>query len=349
MQNKRHNILSTLIMLLTSGTATVAVIYLIFRNIHLQTLLGDLRDADRKFFILALMISAIWNIGLYALIREKIWQYMGYVVSYQECLLIRAGSLPLQAIPSFKDTGLAMALYLKNRFRMPLSEGILSNIVVNFFSLTGVLFLLLLGYIFYRPGYSDLVSLNQHLMIKLLPVILFIGCVVYAFYFNQALGKRVLFYACFKKRSPLFQIFEKNINLWKGLPRRKIFGFFMLATIYKLAEVIIFYSLARAYHLRIPAASLLLFVPLAMMISESPLNIAGIGVREGALVFFFYNLAPKETLVSVALLILILNRVFPIMLGLFFLAPFLSRTQLSSAKIKEWLRPGSTHVQSLIS
>ncbi|MFA5259892.1 MAG: lysylphosphatidylglycerol synthase transmembrane domain-containing protein [Candidatus Omnitrophota bacterium] len=343
MERNGQNILKTTIMFLISGGATAAVLYLLFRNINFPTLRLCLQKADPKFLVTALLISMAWNIGLYALIRRKIWQYMGYVVSFPECLFIRAGSLPFQAIPSFKDTGLAMALYLKKRFSMPLSDGILSNIVVNFFSLTGLLFLMMLGYITSGPGSTDLSVLEQHLTAKLIPIFLFIVFILYAFYFNPALGKRILFYACFKKRDWLYGIFERNINLWKGLPRQDMITFFLLATFFKLAEVLIFYSLAQAYQLNIPGASIVLYVPLAMMISESPANISGIGVREGALVLFFYHSAPKEILVAIAILIFIINRMAPIIIGLFFLVPFLSKMQLSFAKIKEHMRQHSIH------
>ncbi len=338
MRNPNHNIPRTILMLLIPGAATAAVLYFIFRNLDFTVLVISFKNSDHRFLTLALGLSLTWNIGLFALLRKIIWQYMGYVISLKECLFIRAGSLPFQAIPSFKDTGLAMALYLKNRRHMPLSEGVLSNIIVNLFSLVGLLFLIVLGCLFYRPGFPEGGDIVPHLTARLAPLVLFVGFIAHAFYFNQALGKRILFYACFKKKTPLFNIFEKNIDLWKNLPKHKIIIFFLLTTVYKLADILLFYTLAQSYQLRVPLSAILLYVPLAMMISESPANISGIGVREGALIVFFYNFAPKEILVSVAVLIFIMNRIVPIMVGFFFMAPFLSRTQLSFAKIREQMR-----------
>ena len=341
MASREHKILKTAGVFLITCGATAAVLYLLFRNINFQTLFKHLQNVDQAFLIIACGVSVFWNIGLYALIRKQIWRYMGFPVTFRECLFIRAGSLPFQAIPSFKDTGLAMALYLKKIFKMPLSEGILSNIVVNFFSLMGLLFLALMGYLFYGPESAGLLIKQHHLAVKLIPVFLIVVCIAYIFYFNQALGKRILFYAFFKKRNRLYSMFEKNIDLWKKLPGEHIIFLFLLSTFFKLTEILIFCLLAQAYQLKIPLASILLYVPLAMIISESPANISGIGVREGALVFFFFNFAPKETLLAIAVLIFILNRIFPILIGLFFLYPFLSRIQLSFIKIREGVRSGT--------
>ena len=344
MERSERKILKTTVMLLVPTGATAAVLYLLLRNINVQALIGSLHQAGPRCLAEIFGISLIWNIGLYAFIRKAVWRSMGYALSLRECLFIRAGSLPFQAIPSFKDTGLAKALYLKKLYRMPLSEGVLSNIVVNFFSLLGLLFLILTGYIFHGPPTPGIVALPQNLAVKLAPVMVVVLFVLYAFYLNQELGKRLLFYICFKKRTRLYRVFERNIDLWKKFSGRKIFGFFILSAVFKMAEVIMFFLLAQAFQLKIPVTAIFLYVPLAVIISESPVNLSGIGVREGALVLFFYHFAAKETLVAAAVLIFIANRVAPLIVGLFFLLPFLSRMQLSFAGIREQLRSESMNL-----
>ncbi len=324
----------TIMMFLVPTCLTVVVLYLLFRKVDLPMMWASMRQIHPVFLLTAFSISVFCNIAVYALIRCKIWRIMGVPVSYRESVFIRLGSLPFQAIPTFKDTGLAKAIYLKKFFAMPMTEGVLSNIIANIFSVTAIISLAVAGALANGINVMHMSQINQPLLLRVVPVIGVISFVLYAFYFHQPFGKKMLFHVCFKRNPDLYRIFEKNMHLWKKLPGVRLFSFFALALAFKLAEVSIFFVLAQAYSLNIPFSAILLFVPLAMIISESPANISGLGVREGALVLFFWNFAAKETLVAMAVLVFVFNRLCPLILGLVFCYPFFSRLGVSWKSVR---------------
>ncbi|MFH2203758.1 MAG: lysylphosphatidylglycerol synthase domain-containing protein [Elusimicrobiota bacterium] len=79
----------------------------------------------------------------------------------------------------------------------------------------------------------------------------------------------------------------------------------------------------KALGISLPAASLLILAPLAMMAASLPLSVSGLGVREGAVLLLFSGAAPAETLFAAGLIVSMVNGLFPAVLGTYFMQPFL--------------------------
>jgi uncharacterized protein (TIRG00374 family) len=78
---------------------------------------------------------------------------------------------------------------------------------------------------------------------------------------------------------------------------------FLYSIVIQFSGIVSIYILSRGISLNIPFISLLIFVPIIILISFIPISISGIGLREGAFVFFLGTIGVSPAL-SVALSIL---------------------------------------------
>lgn len=90
-------------------------------------------------------------------------------------------------------------------------------------------------------------------------------------------------------------------------------------------EFLDYFLVFKALGLDIPLKPLLLFAPLAMLISEIPITFLGLGSREAAIVFFFSSFGSLEKLLAAGILISFSEYILPNVLSLLFLKPFLDR------------------------
>ena len=125
-----------------------------------------------------------------------------------------------------------------------------------------------------------------------------------------------------------FQTYRRDYKtLWKVLA---------IALLFQFTVVVINKLYATALLIDISFAELLVIIPLIYLTEALPISINGIGVRDGAFVFFFVMLGQtKEEGLAVALLVLALRYVFGLVGGLVLLISVLRRhflTQQSAAR-----------------
>lgn len=90
-------------------------------------------------------------------------------------------------------------------------------------------------------------------------------------------------------------------------------------------ELLDYFLVFKALGLDIPLRPLLVFTPLAMLISEIPISFLGLGSREAAIVFFFSSFGSLEKLLVAGILISFSEYLLPNILSLLFLKPFLDK------------------------
>ena len=90
-------------------------------------------------------------------------------------------------------------------------------------------------------------------------------------------------------------------------------------------ELLDYFLIFKALGLEIPLRAVILFAPLAILISEVPITFLGLGSREAAIVFFFSAFAPPEKLLAAGLLISFVEYILPNFLSLLLLKPFLDK------------------------
>ena len=324
-------------MLAITGLLTIStgiIFYLIFTQIDLRETFSIIRQVNLRILSESILISVVLNIFVDVEIRRRIWLYMNYALSYKEAFFLRMGSMPFKVIPSFKDTGIVPALYLKKFYNMPIIEGVLSNVIANIFNLIAILLFITFGYMFYGIRTSTIDQYPLYLFIVLM-LIFVVFILLYSFLINQKIGKRILFYLCFSKTSKYYTILQKNMDIWKSLPAQETTFLLVYSILFQIGELLIFFVLSKAYHLAIPFTAILLYVPLAIIISNLPVTFTGFGVREGAFVIFFLNFGTKETLFALGTVVFFVNKLVPLFVGFLLLIPFIHKLQFSKKTLEQ--------------
>ena len=107
--------------------------------------------------------------------------------------------------------------------------------------------------------------------------------------------------------------------------KREYLPLLIYSLIFEVLKVLNAFIVFRAFHIEVPFASFLFFMPFTMFIAFFPITFLGLGTRESAILFFFSGSASSETLVAGSLIISLVNRIFPLLLGVLFLKPFLDK------------------------
>lgn len=81
----------------------------------------------------------------------------------------------------------------------------------------------------------------------------------------------------------------------------------------------------KGFNIEIPYSTFLIFAPITLIFSTLPVTFWGLGTRESAILLLFSSYTAPDRLLAGSLLISFVNRLFPVLLGLFFMKPFLNR------------------------
>lgn len=83
--------------------------------------------------------------------------------------------------------------------------------------------------------------------------------------------------------------------------------------------------LFKALNIEVQYSIFLLFAPITFFVAYLPITFCGLGTRESAILLLFSGYAAADELLAGSLLVSFVNRLFPILLGLFFIKPFLNK------------------------
>jgi glycosyltransferase 2 family protein len=182
----------------------------------------------------------------------------------------------------------------------------------------GLAALLGIGLVVFPAGF-DLLSKTPAVWAMPLLVVGFIAASVLLFRFR--LGERLRF---------LVGVYDYfSLYLAKG---RVLLKAFLYSLAIQLAVVISVYVLARGMALDVTFLSLLVFLPLIILIAMIPISISGIGIREGAFVFFLGTMGVSP---DKAMTLSILWFLSVVAAGLWGLVEYLRFKKLFGGGIKE--------------
>jgi len=96
-------------------------------------------------------------------------------------------------------------------------------------------------------------------------------------------------------------------------------------SVFSEALLVVSYALIfKAFGIAVPAAELLLYVPLILIVTGLPLSVMGVGVREAAVAAVFASRTDFNTLLSSALSVSLIESVIPLLLSTLFLRKFVA-------------------------
>ncbi|MEM7816463.1 MAG: lysylphosphatidylglycerol synthase transmembrane domain-containing protein [Candidatus Aenigmatarchaeota archaeon] len=281
------------------------LLFLIFNKIEIEKVYKTLIKSNLYLVLITLIISFFVNIVLGTYKWNRILYILGFSLPFREALNIRCGFLPFKLIFPLKTPELIKAFYLEKKKNIPILKAISSLITDRVFNLIATLSIFLVGLIFVRMKLNFLFPFS---------LLLFL----FAFVFLNFPRKILL------KISKLInvKIYQFTLQVLSGLMDLNFSQKFILtfySFLYQLSEFINTYLLFKAVGLEISFWLICIFIPLVIVINNLPITVLGLGTREALLIFLFSNYGAKELILSAGLLVSLIEHIFPVLVGIFFI------------------------------
>lgn len=299
----RKNLFGTLRVLIS-----VALIGYLLATANLGELFAMLKSWSAIYFVIAVLLGVLRNV-----IFASRWKVTLFVSDIK---------VPFLTLVKFYFVGTFFNLFLPTALggdvvrgydlatysgkRMGAATSVLVERIVGFFALAFIaLFALLLG--------NSMIENSAVTMVILVVCLSYLALAIMVF--NANIMKRLI--AMFKSVT-LWNIGERLDRMYDSLyaftaHKVILWQCFALSIICQTLAILAAYSLALAINLKLAPVYFFMVLPMIWIITMVPLSINGLGIREGAFVFFFTKVGMSE---SAALLLSFLNFSQLIILGL---------------------------------
>lgn len=290
---------------------TIGIFIFLFHKIPFPDVLNSIKKADFEIILLTLGISVINNILVSTQRWRIILKHLGCSLSLKELLLVKMGSNPVVSMLPMKTGEFSRVLYLKRLRNISYPVSTFSIISEYLLNILAFLFFIFIGIIIYLSQNNNF-NLSTSIGIMALCPLSFLS------------AKRNLYRKSQSKfYNSYYKLFKTYLMEFKGVLKNK---YLLLYTfLYTFVELINVYLLSKAVYNPLPVYGILIFIPLIILISNLPLTVAGLGIREAAIIIFFLKFGPPEILLSLGILFSFVENLFPMIIGASLTGPFLSR------------------------
>lgn len=282
---------------------TIVIFIILFRKTPFIEVINLIEKADFRIILLVLILAFFDRIFISSFVWKLILNKMGFNVFFKELLFIKVSSEPVISITPFKLGEFSRVLYLNRRRKIPFDKVVFSIFVEFFLSVLVLLFFFLAGITFWFFQGNPFIFNTQGFL-----------------FIYPLLTKK-----CFSKNkvcNNLKKYFKRCYEDRMVFLDKKILFFVFLSWFLELLGV---YMIAKALGVDLPFLAILFYLPLAIVISNTPVSFLGLGVRESIMVFFFAKFASSEKILAVSLLYSFFEYILPMLIGLSLTYLFLSR------------------------
>lgn len=291
----------------------IAIFILLFSKMNIPEFISCLKEINVVFLLAGILISIFVEIFIPSIQWQRILHALNCPLNLKEALFIRVGSRPAKSLLPFKSGELARAFYLKKQRGFPVSLGISSlffQLILNFLVL--VIIMSLAYILFIRPSYLILFFLLLSFL-----------CILYILSFR--LIKKFILYFAKRVGSRFYNSVDALFKIYRKFKLKDLAAIVSYSVIIWVGGFITFIVIFKAVGLDVPVYAILIFVPLIIIISNIPITISGLGTREAALVFLFYEFGTPERLLSSGVLISFVQFSLPLIFSLLLAKTFLNR------------------------
>ena len=275
-----------------------------------------LREARLLWVVAALALSILEEV-----IKAYRWcwilRVLGCTLSLPEAVFLLFANLPLRGLGISHLGDVSKVAYLKRRYGVSMVTSVASLLGELALSLGSLLVLMLVGWIIGTRHEYELFT------ISVLGLVAF-GCLVMAgrFAAGQAwLSRRAHGISKQSTREAVLKLLD-GLAHCPACVGGAIGG---LSLAVECGKLLSFWLLSRSLGLHVPLWMLMAFVPTVMIIAKVPVTVAGLGTREGAVVFLFRAIGDQNSLMSLGMLFSLTEYIFPMFVGLFLVSPLLMR------------------------
>jgi len=271
---------------------TITIFVFLLSKIEFTEVLRSVKEMDINMFVMAVILSFVaqmfFSVGKY----REILRILGCRISFLETAVLRIGSLPLKGIFPLKIGELSRVAYLKSVNNLSYARGIGSVLISYCMSVFSLLVFILTGCLLSR---FDLAGI-------LYVAILFLSVSLVLVFF-------------LKKTDVSLSIFTL----------KRIGTILTLSLGFEGCKLLNTLLLFRSFGIDVSYGYFLIFASLTILIASLPITLWGLGIRASAVLYFFSGYASSAHLLGASILISFVNRIFPIILGLLFIIPFLDK------------------------
>lgn len=301
----------------------VAISFLIFwfllSKIDAQGVVSTISNSDLKLILLAMSISLLINVFFGAEKWRRILFQLRCPLPYREVLSIRSGCIPFKVIFPLKSSEALKVFYLHKKKNLSFGRSASSILLDKTLNLLVTLAILLLGLLLMDLDFPKLIPIAGLLIIIL-------------FLFSAKI--RELFLVPFKKtHSKLYKFSAQLLSSFEEIGTREKIILTLYSALYQFSEFLNIYILFKAVGVSVPFSSVCVFVPLIMIINNFPVTILGLGTREALIVFLFAKFGTPSSLLGAGILFSFVEHIFPVIVGLFFIKPFLMYFTIKDTEI----------------
>jgi glycosyltransferase 2 family protein len=285
------NFLKIMIRVCVSGV----IILLLLRKVDIAKVIQFVGDIHPKYALIALIIVIILRVWM-AIRWEIILTYHKMAVTLQEIVSITFISLSIgQLFPGGIGPDVMRAYQLHHRYGrlVDITTTILLDRIIGMYS---IFFVGLLGAIMAScMGFST----------GLIPILIVInGAFIIGWYVSKFFKKLSIL-----QHPKMHKINRLKIAITSRETMRSIFPkVFLFSVLAQVSRCFVFYFLYVAMGVNVNLIYFFSFIPLVYVITFIPIGFNGIGLREGALIYFFSTChIPSEVSIGVGLVFQLVN------------------------------------------
>ena len=289
---------------------TIAIFVILFSRIKFVDVLALLEQTDIRLLCAGVLFSVFAHVIFSSARYQKVVMAMGCRLSFFEAVTIRMGCNPIKGILPFKMGELAILAYMKKKHDLSYPQGLFSLLFGYVFSFIVLILFYSCGGIFYFH------NMPQR--------IIYAGVFLLILFLITPLSLRQisrLITWCVKKSQKLP---EELTSLLEKYDPKAIRNIILLSVGIEGSKLLIIFVILKSLRIEISTDALLLLGSTTIIAAYLPITYWGMGIRESAILFLFSGYATPEKLLAGSLLITFVDGMLPVLLGLFFIKPFLN-------------------------
>ncbi|MGB5217627.1 MAG: lysylphosphatidylglycerol synthase transmembrane domain-containing protein [Smithella sp.] len=316
----------TILRFVLTWAATIAILWIVFSRTNPPEVLVLLKQTNIRYLGLGILLSLLAHVFFSLARYQNIIKLVGCRLSFGEAVMLRMGCNAVKGVLPFKTGELAIVAYMKKMHNLSYPAGLFSVLFGNVFSLIVLLLFFSAGGIFYFSGRP------QSIIFGVACLLLFLLLILLS---SRRIGPSVSGYV-----QKYFRLPEVLMSIMENYDPGTIKYIIIHSLGIEGSKLLIIFTLLQSLHVEIPYAVLLLWGSATILAAYLPLTYWGLGVREATVLFLFSRYAPPDKLLAGGLLITFVDSILPVLIGLFFVKPFLDNL-LGSKKAETDIISGS--------
>lgn len=287
---------------------TILIFFVLFLKVDIRKCWIAILSIRIEYLLMAIALSIFANVILVSDRWRRVLGLLGCSLPFKKAIFIVISCKPIKFLLPLRLGNLFKIAYIRRYLQF--GRGLSSILFDNILDKTGILFLLCMGMVFGKT----------HFRLEIFLILFMVGM---GLIFGSEAVLSTFWRCLYKKQSKLYDFLRQTLSSFKEIPISNRFKLLSYSTFIRIFSLFSSYLLFKGFGLEIPIYKIFAFIPIVLILSEIPITLSGLGIREASVVFLFLGCGSKEEVLSVGIMLSFVERIFPAIIGLFFLRPFM--------------------------